>query len=86
MAPPAWNAGLQTGTRGARHRARRDATQSHDAYGLERRLKPARGREARIPPCAVRHDGAKTRDADNHSGRWLAPTAPMSAGGISLFS
>ena len=34
----AGNAGLQTGTRGAPRRARRNVIRSHDAYGLERRL------------------------------------------------
>ena len=54
MALPAWNAGLQTGTRGAPHRARRNPTRKGgsrlgpelnsegDAHGLERRLQPAR--------------------------------------------
>jgi len=47
MAPPAWNAGLQTGTRGApppgelARRARRNAVSEGGRAGLERRLQPA---------------------------------------------
>ena len=38
MSPPAWNAGHQTGTRGAPRRARRNATHPHGACGLEQQV------------------------------------------------
>ena len=57
MAPPAWNAGLQTGTRGAPHRARRDADRPHDAYGLEWR-----------PPVGTRAEGPQ--GAPRRTSRW----------------
>ena len=69
MAPPAWNAGFQTGKRGAPHRARRDPTYSHDAYGLERR-----------PPVGTRAEGPQS--ALLWTSRWrkgLGPGRPLLA-------
>ena len=60
MAPPAWNAGLQTGTRGARRRARREP---HPETGLQPRRGADQGRwRPRLgAPASGRHR-AKARN------------------------
>ena len=45
----AWNAGLQTGTRGAPHRARRNPTHPHDAYGSQRLPAPSDDSPRKLP-------------------------------------